>query len=135
MSSPHELIVPQGMAPAAGYSHAVVSTRGRSVYLAGQAAHDADGSLRGSTMTEQFDAACGNVVGALSAAGAEPGHLVSLHIFVTDVAAYRNESKAIGAAYRRHFGRHFPAMALFGVTELFDPGALVELIGVAVVPD
>jgi enamine deaminase RidA (YjgF/YER057c/UK114 family) len=36
---------------------------------------------------------------------------------------------------RRHLGRHYPATALFGVTELFDPAALVELVCTAVVPD
>ncbi|HYO61242.1 MAG TPA: RidA family protein, partial [Actinomycetota bacterium] len=41
----------------------------------------------------------------------------------------------IGAAYREHFGRHYPAMALFEVSGLFEPDALVELVGVAVVPD
>ncbi len=37
----------------------------------------------------------------------------------------------IGEAYRAVFGRHYPAMALFGVTELFDPEARVELVAVA----
>ena len=35
--------------------------------------------------------------------------------------------------HQRHFGKHYPAMALFGVTGLFDPAAMVELVGVAVV--
>ena len=34
--------------------------------------------------------------------------------------------------WRRRFGRHYPAMGLFGVTELFDAEAKVELMGVAV---
>ena len=34
--------------------------------------------------------------------------------------------------WRAHFGRHYPAMGLFGVTELVDPAAKVELMGVAV---
>jgi enamine deaminase RidA (YjgF/YER057c/UK114 family) len=37
--------------------------------------------------------------------------------------------------YRRHLGRHYPAMALFGVTGLFDPACRVELMCIAVVPD
>ena len=41
----------------------------------------------------------------------------------------------LGAAYRRHLGRHFVATALFEVAGLFDPAAKVELVGVAVVPD
>jgi enamine deaminase RidA (YjgF/YER057c/UK114 family) len=38
----------------------------------------------------------------------------------------------IGRAWRAHFGHHYPAMGLFGVSELFEPGAQVELMGVAV---
>ena len=34
--------------------------------------------------------------------------------------------------WRKHFGRRYPAMGLFGVTELFEPAAKVELMGVAV---
>ncbi|MFM2071910.1 MAG: hypothetical protein RLZZ623_2173, partial [Actinomycetota bacterium] len=40
----------------------------------------------------------------------------------------------VGAAYRRHIGRHYPAMALVGVTELVEPTALIEIIGTAVIP-
>jgi len=40
--------------------------------------------------------------------------------------------RALGAVWRQHFGRRYPAMAVIGVTELFDPRALVELVGVAV---
>jgi enamine deaminase RidA (YjgF/YER057c/UK114 family) len=52
---------------------------------------------------------------------------------VTDVAAYKDALPALGEVWRRHFGGHYPAMGLFGVVELFEPAALVELMGVAVV--
>jgi enamine deaminase RidA (YjgF/YER057c/UK114 family) len=55
-----------------------------------------------------------------------------MQIFVTDVAEYQRLSKEIGDAYRRHFGRHFPAMALLEVRRLFDPAAKVELMCIAV---
>jgi hypothetical protein len=38
-------------------------------------------------------------------------------------------------AGRTHFGRYFPAMGLFGIRELFEPGAEVELMGVAVLAE
>ena len=53
---------------------------------------------------------------------------------MTDAAAYRDSRKAIGAAWRRPLGRHYPAMALFEVKGLFDPAALVEIMAVAVTP-
>ncbi len=115
-----------------GFSHAVVAQTGRTVYLAGQTAQRPDGSLVAGTMAEQFDVAAGNVVLALEGAGAHPQDLVSLQIFVTDVAEYQRLSKEVGAAYRRHFGRHYPAMALLEVSRLFDPKATVELMGIAV---
>ena len=51
------------------------------------------------------------------------------------MAAYKDALPAIGQVWRKHFGRHYPAMGLFGVTELFEPDAQVELMGVAVLPD
>jgi enamine deaminase RidA (YjgF/YER057c/UK114 family) len=55
-------------------------------------------------------------------------------MYATDVAAYRTSLREVGAAYRRHIGRHYPAMALVGVTELVEPTALIEIIGTAVIP-
>jgi enamine deaminase RidA (YjgF/YER057c/UK114 family) len=133
--SPHELVNPESLPPPKGFSHAALATRGRTVHLAGQTGHRADGALAGEGLVEQFDQACANVVEALRAAGGEPDHLISLMIYTTDLGAYRQESPAIGEVYRRHLGRHYPAMALIGVSELVDPEAKVELVGVAVVPD
>ena len=75
------------------------------------------------------------ILAALAAAGGAPEHLVSLHIYVTDATAYRAALAELGAAYRRHLGRHYVATALFEVAGLFDPAAKVELVGIAVVPD
>ena len=84
-------------------------------------------------IAKQFARALGNVGTALQAAGSAPGHAVKLTYYVTDVAAYRRHLKAIGAAYREVFGKHFPATSLFGVKELFDPDALVEIECIALV--
>lgn len=133
IASSHEIRNPETLAPALGFSHAVIAQPGRTVYLAGQTAQQADGSIVGATMAEQFDVAAGNVVKALKAAGAQPQDLVSMQVFVTDVAEYQRTSKQIGEAYRRHFGRHYPAMALLEVSRLFDPKAKVELMAIAVI--
>ncbi len=131
----HQFLNPEGLAPPVGFSHAAVAAPGRLVFLAGQTAHQADGTLQGSTLAEQFAAAAANVAAALAAAGATPADVVSLQIFTTDVDGYRAQSKAIGAAYRDVFGPHYPPMALFGVARLFDAAALVELVTTAVIPD
>lgn len=133
--SAHQFLNPEGMMPPVGFSHVAVASPGRLVFLAGQTAHQADGTLAGSTMAEQFAAAAANVAAALSAAGATPADVVSMQIFTSDVEAYRSQTKAIGAAYREVFGPHYPPMALFGVTRLYDEAALVELVVTAVIPD
>jgi enamine deaminase RidA (YjgF/YER057c/UK114 family) len=117
--------------PPVGFSHAVKA--GDTVYLAGQVAQALDGTMTGDTIVEQFDVAAGNLLTALRAAGGGPEHLVSLQVFVTAVAEYKASLRELGDIWRKHFGRHYPAMGLFGVTELFDPAAKVELMGVAVI--
>jgi len=54
-----------------------------------------------------------------------------LEIYTTDVPGYRQNLKELGAVWREVFGRHYPAIALFGVTELFDPRALIEVVATA----
>jgi enamine deaminase RidA (YjgF/YER057c/UK114 family) len=125
LASPHEIRNPETLPPASGFSHAVIAQAGRTVYLAGQTAQRLDGTVVAGTMAEQFEM-------ALEAAGAHPQDLVSIQIFVTDIAEYQRESKQIGEAYRRHFGRHYPAMALLEVSRLFDPAARVEMVCIAV---
>ncbi len=132
---PHRLLSPDGLPPPRGYAHAVVAAPGRVVALAGQIGADASGRVVSDDLVEQFAAACDNVVTALAAAGARPEHVVSLQLYVTDVASYRARRAEIGEAYRARFGKHYPAMALFGVTELADPPALIELVATAVIPE
>ena len=135
MTGPHQIVNPPGLAPPVGFAHAVVAAPGRTVYLGGQAAQAPDGSITGSGVVEQFEVAAGNLLTALAAAGGRPEHLVSVQIFVTDAAAWRAAQPDLGAAWRRHFGRHYPAVALFQVAALFDPAAQVELVATAVMPD
>lgn len=122
------------LAPPTGYSHAIVVAGGRTVYLAGQTSQLPDGSIGGTTLVEQYDIAARNMLSALRAAGGAPDQLVSLQVFVTDVAEYRASRPQLRDVWRGHFGDHYPAMALLGVRELFDPAARVELMGVAVIP-
>jgi enamine deaminase RidA (YjgF/YER057c/UK114 family) len=132
--TPHRIVpVPELMEPA-GYSHAIVAMPGRTVHLAGQTAHGDDGEVQGTTLVEQFDAAAWNVVTALRAAGAAPGHLVSMVMYVTDVAEYRASLRDLLPVWRKHFGRYYPAAALIGVSGLVDPAAKIELVCTAVIP-
>jgi enamine deaminase RidA (YjgF/YER057c/UK114 family) len=130
----HEIVTAQELPAPVGYAHAVIAAPGRTVHLGGQTAQASDGTIFGTTIVEQFDLAARNLVAALQAAGGQPDDLVSLQIFVTDLPAYRASLRELGSVWRTHFGRRYPAMAVLGVTELFDTSALVELVGVAVIP-
>ncbi len=135
MSSPHEILNPDSLPAAIGFSHAVVAAPGRTVYLGGQAGLDKESRLVSEGLVEQFEQSVANVVGALAAAGGKPEHLVAMQIYVTDVAEYRESLKPLAQAYQKHLGRHYPAIALLGVNELFDPAAKVELVATAVIPE
>ena len=132
--SPHRIVRAPGLPAPSGYAHAVVAEPGTLVYLGGQTAQGSDGAIRGRTIVEQCDVAAGNVVAALAAAGGQPEHLVYVTIYVTDVAEYRASLGDVGIVYRRHLGYHYPAMALVGVSALFDDAAKIELAGAAVIP-
>lgn len=83
---------------------------------------------------EQFAQAVDNVLAVVAAAGGKPTDVISLTIFVTDQRPYQAATKAVGAAWRERFGSHYPAMALVEVKALLEPGALVEIQGLAAVP-
>lgn len=129
-----ERVNPPSLARPSGFSHAVVATGGRMVFLAGQVALGADGAIVGGTVAEQFDLALANLIEALRAVGGSPDHLASLTVYVVDLDDYRRQSGEIGLAWRRLVGREYPAMAAVGVSRLWDPAALVEIQGYAVIP-
>jgi enamine deaminase RidA (YjgF/YER057c/UK114 family) len=132
-----ERINPAGLARPSGFSHAVsvagVGATGRMVFLAGQIGMDRDSKLAEGGVVPQFEQALGNLLTALAAAGGQPSDLVSLTVYLTDVADYQAHGKEIGAVWRRLAGTEYPAMAGVGVARLWLPEALVELQGVAVV--
>lgn len=133
-TTPHRIVNPRDLSPAVGFSHAIVPTPGRTVYLGGQIGCRPDGAMEATTLVAQYTIALSNVVTAVEAVGGSPEHLVSMMIYTTDMAEYRASMRPLGEAHRRHLGRHYPATALFEVTSLFEPAALVELVCIAVVP-
>ncbi len=122
---------PEELGPARGFSHATVA--GETVWIGGQIGSDATGRVvEPGDVVAQFGRAIRNVAVALRAAGCGPEDTVKLTYYVTDVAAYKANLRAIGEAYREVFGRHYPATTLIEVRSLFDPDALVEIDAVAV---
>lgn len=129
-----ERVNPPELSPPAGFSHAVVASGSRVVFLAGQTALDADGKVVGQTLPEQFERALTNLLGALAAAGGTPSDLARVTVYATDVAAYRTHASELGRLWRELAGRDYPAMAVVEVVRLWDAEAMVELDGFAVLP-
>ena len=87
-------------------------------------------------IVEQFAQAAANVVAALEAAGAAPEHLVSMQIYVTDVAAYRAGSRIWPAPTASTSDVTTRRSRLFEVSRSCStPRRKVELVCTAVVPD
>ena len=128
----HRLVNPSGLSKPRGFSYGAVPSAGRILYLAGMTGvgEPADGSI-----AAQYEAACRSMVAVIAEEGGEPTDLVSLIVYTTDMGAYRESLGPIGEAHRRVLGNHYPPIALIGVATLFEPDALVELLGTAVVPD
>lgn len=128
----HRAFNPDGLAPAVGFSYGVMPAEGRTLYLAGMTGHRPDLSID-EGIVDQFRAACSSLARVIEDAGGAPEDLVSLTIYTSQIDSYRDNLEPLGEAWRSVFGRWYPAMALIGVDELFDPEAVVELVGIAVV--
>ncbi|MGW5088056.1 RidA family protein [Streptomyces coelicoflavus] len=129
-----ERVNPPELSPPTGFSHAVVATGTRVVFLAGQTALDTDGRITGDTLPAQFEQALTNLLTALRSAGGTPADLARVTVYATDVAAYRTHAADLGRTWRELAGRDYPAMAVVEVVRLWDERALVEIDGFAVLP-
>ncbi|MGW2613374.1 RidA family protein [Streptomyces sp. NPDC001500] len=127
-----ERVNPSELSPPTGFSHAVVATGERLVFLAGQTALDAEGKIVGEGLPEQFERALTNLLTALRHCGGTPADLARVTVHATDVADYRAHASRLGRIWRDLAGRDYPAMAVVGVVRLWDEQALVELDGIAV---
>ena len=125
-----------GFSDPVGYSDAMgVGPGRRLVFLSGHVAFDAQRSiLHPGDLVAQVGVTLRNLRATLEAAGGQPEDLVKLTVLVTDVQAWRSDAKAVGAAWREALGKVYPAMTLVPVSGLYDPGAVVEIEGVAAVP-
>lgn len=126
------ILQPPGWPRPKGYANGVAAG-GTLVCTAGQVGWDTEGNFP-DTLAAQVERALENVVAVLAQAKAGPEHLVRLTWFIIDRQAYLDGQAAIGAAYRRVLGQHYPAMSLVEVSALVESKALVEIEATAVVP-
>jgi len=116
---------PHAPRPAGHYSQAVV--HGGIVFVAGQLPIDpASPGRPAGDVEEQTERALRNVAAILDAAGSGLDRLLSVTVYVADVALWPR----VNAAYARVLGPHRPARAVVPVKELHH-GALVEVQAVA----
>jgi len=127
-----ELINPDDLPLPESYTHVVVATGTRMVFVAGQVAEDGEGDLVASgDLVGQARQAFANLGRALAAAGARPEQVTKLTIYVV---AHRPEYLPdISAARIAVFGAHKPADTIVGVETLAEAGRLIEVDAMAVV--
>jgi enamine deaminase RidA (YjgF/YER057c/UK114 family) len=131
---PFELIDPKDLETPVGYAHVAKLTGGTVVHVAGQAPFNERGQVVGKgDFVLQFNQVMRNLKIAIEAAGGRPNQYAVLTIYVTDLEAYWNNKKPLGAAYQKVFGKHFPAITLVEVKRLYNPDCMLEISGIAVV--
>jgi len=130
------ILNPASLAKPIGYANGLLTTGGRLLFLAGQTGMDASGQIAApNDLVAQFQQALANLQAVVTEAGGTMTDIVKLTLYVTDKRAYRDQLKPIGEVYRSVFGRYYPAMTLVEVKSLFDDLALIEVEGLAVLPD
>ena len=127
---------PEELGPPRGWTNGMLGpTSGRVLFVAGQDASNADGEVTTDDFVEQFDIVLRKVMHVVTSAGGEATSIGRMTLYVTDLDAYRSLRGEIGAIYRSHLGRHFPAMALVEVSRLVDPRGKIEVEATAVLTD
>lgn len=125
-------LLPDGWPRPRGYSNGILAN-GEQVYVAGMIGWNEKEEIADGFVA-QLKQALSNTVAVLDEAGAGPEHVVRMTWYVKDLDAYRENIKDVGAAYREIMGKNFPAMAVIGITDLVDDGALLEIETTAVIP-
>jgi reactive intermediate/imine deaminase len=115
--------------PLSHYADAVRA--GDLLFLSGIVAVDGNGRLVGEgDVVEQARVAFQSMRRVLAAAGAAPGDVVKVTIFLTDV----DDRPKINPVRQEFFGETRPASTLVEISSLAIPGAMIEVEAVAVLP-
>ncbi|MDB4941460.1 MAG: putative translation initiation inhibitor, yjgF family [Labilithrix sp.] len=135
----HKVITPSHFPRPRGYANGIVTETAvpgthRVLHIGGQIGWDKDARIVSQDFATQFLQSLDNVIAVVREAGGATEHIVKLLIFVTDLEAYRAATAPIGEGWRARFGKYYPAMSLVKVAGLLEPGAFVEIEGVAILP-
>jgi enamine deaminase RidA (YjgF/YER057c/UK114 family) len=128
----HQVIQPEGWAPAKGYANGMLSADGH-LFVGGQIGWTADQKFEAHDFIGQMKQALRNIRDVVEAAGGVTEDIMRLTWYVTDKAEYLAAQAEVGRAYREVMGRHFPAMAMVVVAGLIEDEARVEIEATAVI--
>jgi 2-iminobutanoate/2-iminopropanoate deaminase len=122
-------INPPGLTRPSGYTHVVVSSDGRTAYIAGQVAFDSVGQVVGlGDFRAQAAQVFSNLGRALASVGATFGDVMKTTTYITDV---RNLGMLREARARYFDSARAPANTLITVNALARPELLLEIEAVA----
>jgi reactive intermediate/imine deaminase len=125
-----ERMNPQGLSTPTGYSHIVSARGGRTVYIAGQVALDAQGRVVGAgDLAAQTRQVFANLDIALKAAGATFANVVKTNYYLRDAS----QVAVIREIRSKYFTKELPASTLVEVPRLANPDFLIEIEVIAVV--
>lgn len=122
----HQIIQPDGWVQAKGYANGVLTEDG-TLYTGGQIGWDKDQVFVAKDFIGQMEQVLRNILDIVEAAGGTASDVVRLTWFVKDKKEYMAHQREVGEAYRRVFGKHFPAMSMLVVADLIEDEALVEI--------
>ena len=122
----NKIIQPDGWAPAKGYANGVL-TRGKTLYIGGQIGWNSEKVFVSKDFIGQMEQVLNNIKKIVETAGGQVENITRLTWFLIDKNDYLSNQRAVGEAYRRVFGRHFPAMSVVVVKELIEDKALIEI--------
>lgn len=127
------IINPPTLAHPRGFSHGILTTSGRMLFLAGQTASDAEGRIVApGDVVAQYEQVLRNLKTVVEAAGGKMSDIVKITIFVRDRDDYLAHLKQLGRVHQSFFGAYYPATALFEISRFYQDEALIEVEGIAV---
>ena len=116
-----------------GYSNGIAA-QGTLVFIAGQVGWNSKQQFHSVDFAPQFEQALKNLLTVLAQAGGRPEHICRITAFCCDKPAYLAARSELGRIWRKHMGRHYPAMSMIFVSDLLDSPGKIELEATAVLP-
>ena len=101
------LINPTTLARPTGFSHGILVTGGRLLFLAGQTASNAEGQIVApGDLVGQYEQVLRNLQTVVETAGGKMQDIMKMTIFIRDRDDYLAHLKPLGSVHRTYFGAY-----------------------------